>query len=134
MPIRHVMFGCAVVMASAMLTTAFTHALPLLLVSAALFGIGSGALTILPLAAVATYFGRRNLGTVLGCYLCIVNPAGFLSYATIALFLAVFDSWTVMFLLLGLLSLAGALAYLLMREPRTVPVATLGYRAGEPTF
>ena len=134
LPIRHVLFGCAVVMASAMLTTAFTHTLPLFLVSAALFGIGSGALTILPLAAVATYFGRRNLGTVLGCYLCIVNLAGFLSHATIAFFLAAFDNWTVMFLLLGSLRLAGALAYLLMREPRTVPVATPGHRAGEPTF
>ena len=134
LPIRRVMFGCAVVLVCAMVFTAFAYTLPVLLVSATLFGIGSGALTILPLAAVATYFGRRNLGTVLGCYLCIVNLAGFFSYAAIALVLAVFDSSTVMFLLLGLLSLAGALAYLLMREPRTVPVATLGYRAGEPTF
>ena len=134
LPIRRVLFGCAVVMASAMLTTAFTHALPLLLVSAALFGIGSGALTVLPLAAVVTYFGRRNLGTVLGCYLCIVNLMNFLSHATIAFVLAAFDSSTILFLLLGSLSLAGALAYLLMGEPRTVLVATPGRRGGEPTF
>ena len=134
LPIRRVLFGCAVVMASAMLTTAFTHALPLLLVSAALFGIGPGALTVLPLAAVVTYFGRRNLGTVLGCYLCIVNLMNFLSHATIAFVLAAFDSSTILFLLLGSLSLAGALAYLLMGEPRTVLVATPGRRGGEPTF
>ena len=83
---------------------------------------------------ITSYFGRRNLGTVLGCYLCIVNLAGFLSHATIAFFLAAFDNWTILFLLLGSLRLAGALAYLLMREPRTVPVATPGHRAGEPTF
>ena len=134
LPIRRVLFGCAVVMASATIVTAFAYTLPLLLVSAALFGIGSGALMILPLAAVAMYFGRRNLGTVLGCYLCIVNLAGFFSHAAIAFVLDVFDSSTVMFLFLGLLSLAGALVYLLMREPRTVPVATPGHRAGEPTF
>ena len=74
LPIRRVMFGCAVVTASAMFTTIFVHTLPLFLVSAALFGIGSGALTILPLAAVATYFGQRYLGTMLGWYLLHHQP------------------------------------------------------------
>ena len=132
LPIRRVLFGFAVVLASAMLTTAFAHTLPFFLVSAALFGIGSGALTILPLAAVVTYFGRRNLGTVLGCYLCIVNLTSFLSYALIGSFFDAFGDWTV--LLLWLVSLVGALAYLLMGEPRTVPVTTPGRQGGEPTF
>ena len=132
LPIRRVLFGCAVVLASATLTTAFAHTLPFFLVSAALFGIGSGALTILPLAAVATYFGRRNLGTVLGCYLCIVNLTGFLSHGLVGALLA-FHDWTVPLLLLGLVSLVGALAYLLMGEPRTMPVATPGGQGGEPT-
>ena len=134
LPIRRVMFGCAVVMASALLTTAFTHALPLLLVSAALFGIGSGALTVLPLAAVAMYFGRRNLGTVLGCYLCIVNLVDLFPDAAITFFMTAFDNWTILLMLLGLVSLAGAMAYLLMGEPRAVPVATPGRRGGAPTF
>ena len=126
LPIRRpVMFGCAVVLASAMLITAFAHTLPLFLVSAALFGIGYGALTVLPLAAVAVsvYFGRRNLGTVLGCYLCIVNLVDLFPDAAITFFMTAFDNWTILLMLLGLVSLAGALAYLLMGEPRAVPVA-----------
>ena len=124
LPIRRVLSGFAVVMAVAMMVTAFAHTLPLFLVSAALFGIGSGAMAVLPLVAVAMYFGRRNLGTVLGCYLCIVSLTGFGSYPLTGLFLDASGGWTVLFLLLGGISLVGALAYLLMGEPRTSPVST----------
>ena len=130
LPIRRVLFGFAVVMAAAMLATAFAHTLPLFLVSAALFGIGSGGLTVLPLAAVAIHFGRSNLGTVLGCYLCIVNLTGVFSYALIGFFLATFGGWTVLLLLLGFVSLVGALAYLLIPNP---PNGVVGALEGDLT-
>ena len=124
-PIRRVLSGFALVLVATTLVTAFAHTLPLFLVSAALSGIGSGALAVLPLAAVAMYFGRRNLGTVLGCYLCVVNLAGFFSHSLIGVVLSS-SSWTVLNLLLGFVSLVGALAYLLMGEPRSGPVAIRG--------
>ena len=123
LPIRRVLSGFAVVLAATMLVTAFAHTLPLFLISAALFGIGSGAMAVLPLAAVAVYFGRRNLGTVLGCYLCVVNLAGSFSPVVVGLLLSSGGS-TVLSLFLGFISVVGALAYLLMGEPRTAPKVT----------
>ncbi|MXZ91723.1 MAG: MFS transporter [Chloroflexi bacterium] len=117
-----------------MFPTAFAHSLPLSLVSAALFGIGSGAWAILHLAAVTTYFGRRNLGTVLGRYLCIFNLTGFSSPALTGFLLGAIGDWTVQLLLLGVVSLVGALSFLLMGEPRTVPAAPAGRRDGRPIF
>ena len=123
LPIRRVLSGFAVVLAATMLVTAFAHTLPLFLISAVLFGIGSGAMAVLPLAAVAMYFGRRNLGTVLGCYLCVVNLVGSFSHVVVGLLLSSGGS-TVLSLFFGFISVVGALAYLLMGELRTAPKVT----------
>ena len=56
------------------------------------------------------------------------------SRAAVALFLATFDNWTALLLLLGSFSLVGALVYLLMGEPGTAPTGTPGIREREPTF
>ena len=121
LPIHRVMFGFAAVAAAGVLASAFATSLPALAMCGAVVAIGAGGLTVLPLAASAEYFGRRNLGTVLGTYLCITNlvrtPTSFL----VILAVTAANNMPLIYVTVGLLSTLGALAYLFMGNPRPAP-------------
>ena len=121
LPIHRVMFGFAAVAAAGVLASAFATSLSALAICGAVVAIGTGGLTVLPLATSAEYFGRRNLGAVLGTYLCITSlfriPTSFL--AILAAHAA--NNMPLIYVTVGLLGTLGALGYLFMGNPRPAP-------------
>lgn len=121
LPIHRVLFGCAVVESVGVLILAFADGVAMFHLSAVLAGVGWGGAAALKFAAVGSYFGRRNYGTITGIVLSIAFIPGFLAGALVGLLRYFVDDWTLTMCVVALLSAVAAVAYLFLGNPRPSP-------------
>jgi MFS family permease len=121
LPIGRVMFAFAILQSISFMILAFSTTLPMFYVSAALSGIGSGAGAPLIFAALGTYFGRRNYGTITGISLLILYALPQVIGILIALTSGPGGGWTAPILVTGAVSALASLAFLFLGRPKLSP-------------
>ena len=121
MPIHRVLFGFAIVESIGVLILAFANGVGVFYLSAVLAGVGWGGAAALKFAAVGSYFGRRNYGTITGIVLSLTFIPGFLGVALTGLLNHFIDEWTLTMCGVALVSAVTAVAYLFLGNPRPSP-------------
>ena len=121
LPIRRVMFAFAILQSIAITILAFSATLPMLYISAALSGIGSGSGAPLTFAALGTYFGRRNFGTITGVTLLILYALPQVGWVLIPVTAASGEGWALPILIAGLVTALASLAFLFLGDPKPSP-------------
>ena len=122
-PQNLVLFGFTTLQVVGFLLVVFVHSLPLLILLAAIYGVGNGGRVPLTTSIRGDYFGKKAFATITG----ISMAPQFLFTLAAPLFAAsMFDTrgnYTLAFLILGVLGTMSSVCFLLATKPQAVEPA-----------
>ena len=121
---RYIIFFFMSIQASALLVLAVAQNLPMALLFAVLFGIGTGGRGPPIMAIRGDYFGRKAYGTITGLSMLPMNLGVVVAPLMTGLAYDVQGTYTVAFLSLAVVALLGGLSILFARRPTQFPNET----------
>ncbi len=120
-PIRSALFVFTSIQTVAVAVLLFTESAPVAFIYAVIMGVGFGGRVPLTTAIRGVYFGRRAFASITGISMIPNNLLMFIMPVFTGYMYDTFDSYTIPFIILVVLSGLGAVVYPVLGGPRPVP-------------
>ena len=123
-PIRMVAFGFSAVQSFAVVTLVMAHNTEMLFLFALVLGIGFGGRTPVTTAIRGVYFGRKAFAAITGISMVPMNLLLFTAPLYVGYMRDATGSYSLPFLTIAVVSLAGSFLFLMLGEPGRLPART----------
>ena len=120
LPKNLVIFGFTTLQAAGFTLAAFVHNLPMAMLFALIYGAGHGGRRPVTTAIRGDYFGKRAFGTIMGISMVPLYAFSFAAPLLAAIMFDARGSYTLPFLILGILGSMSGVCFLFAKKPKSV--------------